>query len=165
MTTYCERPIIFPLSNPTSKAEVTPDEAYRWTNGKAIIASGSPFPETVINGKTLRPSQGNNFYVFPGIGLGCALSRPRYIPDALLIAGALSLYHLTTNEQLQDGYLYPPLTDIRDISAQIAADVILEAQKLKIDGAKDFPSKRSEILLKVKKIQWSPTYSGEIPIN
>ncbi|CCW62513.1 unnamed protein product [Phytomonas sp. EM1] len=164
MTTYCERPIVFPLSNPTSQAEVTPDEAYRWTNGKAIIASGSPFPETVLDGKTLKPSQGNNLYVFPGIGLGCALCSPRYIPDDLLVVAAVSLNTMTSEDHLSKGALYPPLDNIRDISAQIATDVILEAQRLGIDGNTTLPRERNLLLSEVKKNQWSPMYSEQLSL-
>eukprot|EP00796_Vickermania_ingenoplastis_P007414 gene7414-5221_t len=140
------RPIIFPLSNPTSKAECIPADAYKWTDGKALIASGSPFPACTVNGKTLKPSQGNNLYVFPGIGLGSGLAQPATIPDEVLVAASASLYSQTTEEDLAAGQLYPPLDQIHKISANIAADVILEAQRLNVDGDKSLPTNRDEIL-------------------
>ncbi|EKF39434.1 malic enzyme, putative, partial [Trypanosoma cruzi marinkellei] len=157
-----ERPIIFPLSNPTSKAEVTPENAYKWTNGAAIVASGSPFPPTTIGGKTFKPSQGNNLYVFPGIGLGCALVQPTHIPDELLLTASESLNLLTTEADLREGRLYPPLQDIHNISANVATDVILEAQRMKIDKNDKLPRTRDELLAFVKKAMWKPVYSGEV---
>ncbi|EKG07369.1 malic enzyme, putative [Trypanosoma cruzi] len=157
-----ERPIIFPLSNPTSKAEVTPENAYKWTNGAAIVASGSPFPPTTIGGKTFKPSQGNNLYVFPGVGLGCALAQPTHIPDELLLTASESLNLLTTEGDLREGRLYPPLEDIHNISANVATDVILEAQRMKIDNNKKLPRTRDELLAFVKKEMWKPVYSGEV---
>ncbi|EPY18987.1 malate dehydrogenase (oxaloacetate-decarboxylating) [Strigomonas culicis] len=161
----CEHPIIFPLSNPTSKSEVNTDDAYRWTNGKAIVAAGSPYPPTVLDGKTLKPSQGNNLYVFPGVGLGCAICQPTYIPDDLLIAASASLNALSTEAQLAAGELYPPLDDIHNISANIAVDVILDAQRLGIDTNKDLPREREALLALVKSRQWIPHYPAELGID
>ncbi|RNE97086.1 malic enzyme [Trypanosoma rangeli] len=156
------RPIIFPLSNPTRKAEVTPEDAYKWTDGAAIVASGSPFPSTVIGNKTLIPSQGNNLYVFPGIGLGCALAQPTHIPDELLLASSKTLNLLTTEENLREGRLYPPLNDIHNISAQIATAVVLEAQRLKIAANHNLPHSHDELLAYVKKSMWNPVYPAEL---
>ncbi|KAK7194189.1 malic enzyme [Novymonas esmeraldas] len=159
------RPIIFPLSNPTSKSEVVPDDAYRWTNGAAIIASGSPFPASTIDGKTIKPSQGNNLYVFPGVGLGCALAQPSYIPDELLVAASACLNQQTTPEQLAAEQLYPPLDDIHNISAHIATEVIMESQRLGIDGNKELPRDKDAILALVKAAQWVPHYPEELSIR
>ncbi|RNF03722.1 malic enzyme [Trypanosoma conorhini] len=156
------RPIIFPLSNPTRKAEVTPENAYKWTDGAAIVASGSPFPPTVIGGKTFIPSQGNNLYVFPGIGLGCALAQPAHIPSELLLAASKSLNLLTSEENLRAGRLYPPLDDIHDISAHIATDVVLEAQRLELATNHSLPRTRDELLAYVKKSMWNPVYPVEL---
>ena len=156
------RPIIFPLSNPTSKSECIPDDAYKWTNGAAIIASGSPFPASTINGKKIRPSQGNNLYVFPGIGLGCAIAQPAYIPDDLLVAASARLNVLTSPEQLEAEQLYPPLDDIHNISAEIATEVIMESQRLGIDTNKDLPRERDAIFAVVKRSQWVPQYPSEL---
>ncbi|KPI86428.1 malic enzyme [Leptomonas seymouri] len=158
------RPIIFPLSNPTSKSECTPDDAYKWTNGAAIVASGSPFPATTINGKTIKPSQGNNLYVFPGIGLGCAIAQPTHIPDDVLVAASACLNALTTPEQMEADQLYPPLDDIHNISAHIAVEVIIETQRLGIDTNKSLPREKAAIFELVKKSQWVPHYPAELSV-
>ncbi|EAN79507.1 malic enzyme, putative [Trypanosoma brucei brucei TREU927] len=159
-----KRPIIFPLSNPTSKSEITADNAFKWTDGKAIVASGSPFPPTTLNGKTYKASQGNNLYVFPGIGLGCAIAKPAYIPNDLLIAASRCLNGLVSKVGLEDGSLYPPLSDIHNISANIATDVIMEAQRLKIDNNSSLPRTRAELMDYVKHAMWKPEYpTGILP--
>ncbi|EPY31287.1 malate dehydrogenase (oxaloacetate-decarboxylating) [Angomonas deanei] len=160
------RPIIFPLSNPTSKSECIPEDAYKWTDGKALIASGSPFPSTTLSdGRVLTPSQGNNLYVFPGIGLGCAMCMPDHIPDELLIAASASLNTLTLPEHLEAGMLYPPLKDIHAISANIATDVILEAMRLGINKAPELPTERAALMEVVKSRQWVPYYPEDIVIE
>lgn len=123
------RPIIFPLSNPVRLSECEFSEAVEWTNGQVIFASGSPFPEQEYNGKILYPGQGNNMYVFPGIGLGSILSRASTITDSMIEAASLGLANSLTPEEHADGLIYPRISRIRDISAQIALSVIREAQK------------------------------------
>ncbi|KPA79100.1 putative mitochondrial malic enzyme [Leptomonas pyrrhocoris] len=159
------RPIIFPLSNPTSKSECTPEDAYKWTNGAVLVASGSPFPASIVNGKTMKPSQGNNLYVFPGIGLGCAIAQPTYIPDDLLVAASACLNALTTPEQMEADQLYPPLDDIHNISAHIATEVILESQRLGIATNTDLPREKAELLKLVKKSQWVPHYPADVHVK
>ncbi|KAG8346854.1 putative malic enzyme [Trypanosoma vivax] len=159
------RPIILPLSNPTSKAEIIPEDAYKWTDGAAIVASGSPFPPTTLNGRTYKPSQGNNLYVFPGIGLGCALAQPSHIPDDLLVAASQSLNDLVSKEDLQMGNLYPPLEEIHNVSANIATDVILEAQRLKIDANTALPRTRPELLEYVRRSMWNPVYPAHLHVD
>jgi malate dehydrogenase (oxaloacetate-decarboxylating)(NADP+) len=119
MSKYTDRPIIFALSNPTSKAECTPEQAYEWTNGAAIYASGSPFAPVVLHGKTFEPSQGNNMYIFPGVGLGAALSGSRQVTDSMFFAAAKTLAAQVSAQDLEAGRLYPRLKHIRNISAEI----------------------------------------------
>ena len=118
-----ERPIVFALSNPTSKSECTAEDAYRFTQGRAIFACGSPFDPVKIDGKTFVPRQGNNSYIFPGVGLGAIASRTRRITDEMFSAAARALAGQVTPEDLAQGSIYPSLTRIREVSAHIAAAV------------------------------------------
>jgi len=118
-----ERPIVFALSNPTSKAECTAEQAYRWSHGRAIFASGSPFPEFTLEGRRLVPGQGNNAYVFPGVGLGVMVSGARRVTDEMFAAAARALAGLVGPADLEVGRVYPALSRIREVSREIAAVV------------------------------------------
>jgi malate dehydrogenase (oxaloacetate-decarboxylating)(NADP+) len=136
MSELNERPVVFALSNPTSRAECTPEQAYAWSGGRVVFASGSPFGPVRYEGREFRPGQGNNAYVFPGIGLGAIVSRARHIPDAFFLNAARTLAGLVTARDLDNGALYPPLHDIRRISLAIAASVAEAAYGLKLARAK-----------------------------
>ncbi|MDX1416932.1 MAG: NAD-dependent malic enzyme [Candidatus Promineifilaceae bacterium] len=118
-----DKPIIFALSNPTSKAECSAEEAYHWSNGRAIYASGSPFKPVQYSGQTFIPGQGNNSYIFPGVGLGVISVGARRVPDSMFLAAAKTLAEQVTDEDLAMGRLFPALNRIRDVSAAIAAAV------------------------------------------
>jgi malate dehydrogenase (oxaloacetate-decarboxylating)(NADP+) len=118
-----ERPIVFALSNPTSKSECTAEEAYRHTGGRALFACGSPFDPVTVNARTFVPRQGNNSYIFPGVGLGAIASRARRITDEMFMAAAHTLAHDVTESDLEQGSLYPALPRIREVSAHIGTAV------------------------------------------
>ena len=117
------RPAIFALSNPTSRAECTAEQAYAWSEGRAIFASGSPFAPVMVDGEERHPGQGNNAYIFPGIGLGAVVCRARRITDEMFLAAARALADRVEAEDLAAGSIYPPLSKIRSLSRSIALAV------------------------------------------
>lgn len=130
MAAHCERPIIFPLSNPTHKAECTAEQAYEWTENRCIFASGSPSDEVELpDGSRFRPSQCNNMYIFPGIGLGATVSGAKKITDRMLYIAAKALASFTSEEDVAMGKVFPPIHAIRQASHAIACDVVKEVVK------------------------------------
>jgi malate dehydrogenase (oxaloacetate-decarboxylating)(NADP+) len=118
-----KQPIVFALSNPTSQAECSAEEAYRHTGGRALFACGSPYDPVTIDGKTFVPRQGNNSYIFPGVGLGAIASATRLVTDEMFMAAAHTLAEMVSDADLKQGSLYPALPRIREVSARIATAV------------------------------------------
>jgi len=154
MTADNERPVIFALSNPTAKSECTAEEAYQWSNGRAIFASGSPFDPVKYGGTRFVPGQANNAYVFPGLGLGVVLSRSQRVSDEMFMAAAKTLAKLVDEDDLHQGRIFPPLTKIRDISAHIAAAVAATAFRQGYTK-KQFPT---DAVAYVKSKMYEPVY-------
>lgn len=130
MASFNEKPVIFSLSNPTSHSECTAEEAYTWTKGTAVFASGSPFDPVEYEGKTYVPGQSNNAYVFPGFGLGVVISGAIRVHDDMLLAASEALAEQVSQENFDKGLIFPPFTNIRKISANIAAKVAAKAYDL-----------------------------------
>jgi len=118
-----DRPIVFALSNPTSQSECTAEEAYRGTDGRALFACGSPFDPVTQSGRTHVPRQGNNSYIFPGVGLAAVSTRATRVTDEMFLASARALADRVSAADLAQGSLYPPLPQVREVSAHIAAAV------------------------------------------
>jgi malate dehydrogenase (oxaloacetate-decarboxylating)(NADP+) len=130
-----ERPIVFSLSNPTSRSECTAEQAYRWTSGRAIFASGSPFDPVTIGGVTHVPGQGNNAYVFPGVGLGVIACEAKRVTDEMFFRAAQALADQVSADDLALGRIYPPLDRIREVSVAIATAVAEVACSRELAGA------------------------------
>ena len=120
-------PIIFPLSNPTANTEALPEDILRWTNGAAIIATGSPFEDVTLNGKVYPIGQGNNAFIFPGLGFGAVLARAREITDSMVLEAAYTLSEETPQDSLDAGRVYPRIAGLREVSIKVAARVMKKA--------------------------------------
>lgn len=149
-----KRPIVFALSNPTSKAECTAEQAYRWSKGRAIFASGSPFDAVKIGNKTHVPGQGNNVYIFPGVGLGAIVSRSRRVTDEMFLAASHSLAKQVSEYDLESGCIYPSLARIREVSAKIAYEVATIAFKNGL-ADRDMPE---DLMAEIRAHMYQPVY-------
>jgi malate dehydrogenase (oxaloacetate-decarboxylating) len=158
MASTVDRPIIMPLSNPTSKAEAVPEDLIRWTDGRALVATGSPFPPVNHGGRTYTIAQSNNALVFPGLGLGVAVVRARRITDAM-IAAAADAVAAFTNPTGPGAALLPPVTDLRTVSAAVAIAV---AQAAEEQGVAEQPL--TDPVKQIHQAMWRPEYPSFEPI-
>jgi malate dehydrogenase (oxaloacetate-decarboxylating)(NADP+) len=149
-----ERPLVFSLSNPTSRTECTAEEAYTWTEGRAIYTSGSPFDPVVFQGKRFVPAQGNNVYIFPGVGLGVIASGAQRVTDEMFSVAAKTLAAQVSAEDLEQGSLFPPLPKIRQVSTAIAAAVAQVAYRR---GLATKP-KPGDLPAHIKSLMYEPRY-------
>ncbi|MBA0661972.1 hypothetical protein Goklo_006182 [Gossypium klotzschianum] len=155
MAALNEKPLIMALSNPTSQAECTAEEAYTWSEGRAIFASGSPFDPFEYDGKVFVPGQANNAYIFPGFGLGVIISGAIRVHDDMLLAASEALALQVMEEHYEKGLIYPPFFDIRKISANIAAKVAAKAYELGL--ASHLPQPK-DLVKYAESCMYSPKY-------
>jgi len=154
MHAQCPRPIVLPISNPTSKAEATPEDVLRWTGGAAVVGTGSPFPPVSIGGVVHQIGQGNNAFIFPGVGLGATAVSARWLPDAAFTAAARALDEATGSAAAPGSPIYPPLRRLRETSVSVARAV---ARALVDEGAAD-PVSGDEIDARILDRMWEPRY-------
>ncbi|CAF3730562.1 unnamed protein product [Rotaria socialis] len=160
MASFNKHPVIFALSNPTSKAECTAQEAYEATNGECVFASGSPFPNVEYQGKTYIPGQGNNSYIFPGVGLAVVTCRIRHIPEELFYIAAKTLSDLVTEEDLAVGLVYPSLEKIHDVSRSIAVSLAEYAYEHNLAALYPKPENLDQF---IKSNQYTANYQDVLP--
>ena len=160
MLENCKRPIIFPLSNPTSKAEADPRWVLEYTDGAAIVASGSPFPPVTVGGREFHIGQGNNAFIFPGVGLGAIASGAKEIRPSLFTAAAHALAGTVSAERMEAGSVYPPIEELFDVSLKVAVAVYKEAVESGLGVG--FADGHENIEEKIGDLMWLPAYSRYI---
>ena len=156
MARHVERPLIFPLSNPTSSAEATPSDLLRWTDGRALVATGSPFGSVELGGRTVRIGQGNNVFVFPGVGLGVLVAEAREVTDTMFAARPRPSPPRSPRPTSPEGLVFPPMGELRRVTVAVAEAVVREAR----DRGLGRPFTDAEIPAAVAAAMWKPLYPG-----
>ena len=146
-------PVIFPLSNPTSRAEATPTDIQRWSNGRAVVGTGSPFPPLMRDGRPFKVDQTNNSYIFPGVGLGVIAVEATRITDSMFMAAAKALAAMSPARNDTGSNLLPPVTSLREVSVAVARATARQAVK---EGLSDFAEGDIDAAIQCK--MWSPKY-------
>jgi len=159
MAAHVQRPVIFPLSNPTERSEATPADIDAWTDGRAVIGTGSPFPPIERNGKTFRIDQTNNAYVYPGIGLGAITVKARRISDAMFLAAARTIAEFSPAKRDPQANLLPPLVEIRDLTFHVARAVAKQAQAENLADPTSQALSDEAVAAAIKGIMWEPVYA------
>ncbi len=154
MAQHIDRPVIFPLSNPTSRSEATPEQLMAWTDGRALIGTGSPFPPVRWNGKLVKIDQTNNSYIFPGVGLGILAAGARRVTDAMFMVAGKALAAMSPTAKDKNGSLLPPVDQLRSVSSAVAKAVARQAQ---VDGVAD-PCDATVLDKRVEACIWVPRY-------
>ena len=169
MAVNCERPVILPLSNPTDKAEALPQDIYEWTGGKALVATGSPFPPVEHQGQKVRVGQCNNVFIFPGVGLGVLASGAKEVLPSFFTGAAKAVAGLVSREDLDAGILMPRIESLKEVSTSVAFEVGFAAIKEGVSGPcafSKFKHKNDPERLKIliEKMRWEPEYLPLIPV-
>ena len=154
MAQHVARPIIFPLSNPTSKSEAYPEDIIAWTQGRALVATGSPFPPVKYNGGTIPIGQCNNMFIFPGVGLGVIASQARFVKDAMFLAAARALSECSPAYKDPNASLYPEIEDVREVARRVALAVGKAAQQAGVAEQ----SSEDELERRITAMMWTPQY-------
>jgi malate dehydrogenase (oxaloacetate-decarboxylating) len=154
MVRQTERPVIFPLSNPTSKAEATPADILRWTNGQALVGTGSPFSAVDVDGKKMRVSQVNNSFIFPGLALGILVAQARRVTDGMIMAAAKSLAQLSPSREDRSAPLLPPIAESRKVAMVVSEAVARQAIAEAVAGIREDAGLADQI----REYVWNPVY-------
>ena len=160
MAARVTRPLIFPMSNPTASSEAHPEDVVTWTGGRALVVTGSPFAPVAYEGRRIRIGQGNNVFVFPGVGLGAMVAETREIPESVFVVAARALSEQVSEAYLAEGALLPPVSSIRHVTAAIAAAVVRELR----DRGHGRELSDDRIGAEVAAAMWTPAYPGLEPV-
>jgi malate dehydrogenase (oxaloacetate-decarboxylating) len=161
MARHTQQPVIFPLSNPTSRSEATPADLLRWTDGRALVGTGSPFAPVEVNGKQVRISQINNSFIFPGLALGILVSRARHVTDGMIMAAAKCLAALSPAREDKSAPLLPPVADSRKVGMQVGEAVALQAVA---EGVADIDGSAT-VSERLRAYAWEPVYRTYEPLT